>query len=660
MIGLFSQGIANIAHLELLLGEKTTLLRKVGAARHCRCIAGWGLKPTASKARSVAGRFGLPYLALEDGLLRSVGLGSQEPPLSVVVDELGVYYDATSPSQLEQLIAQPLTPDETARSHALIAAWRAARVSKYNHLREFSGELPRRYVLVADQTFGDASIQYGLADSTSYMQMLEAACVENPGCTVLVKMHPDVFSGKKKGHFDLRTLAGMKQVQVLAEDVHPVRLIEQAESLYVVTSQMGFEGLLWGKLVHTFGMPFYAGWGLTNDLLPAPERRATVTLEQLVHAALIRYPRYLDPETCQRCEPERLVEWMGLQRRMRERFPAKLYAPGFSWWKRPIVRSYFQASQVMFAASSKGLQEDAGLVVWGNRPLTDAESGQQVFRLEDGFLRSVGLGVDLVRPLSWVQDGQGIYYDATHPSDLESILQHTQFFEALCDRAARLRKRIVTENLTKYNVGTGSWKRPGEAQRVILVPGQVESDASLAYGAPGIRTNMGLLQAVRQYNPEAWVVYKPHPDVLAGLRARGQDEDQALQWCNEQVTDIIMGDLLQQVDEVHTLTSLAGFEALMRGKQVVCYGQPFYSGWGLTSDMIPVARRTRQLTLDELVAGALILYPTYISRTTGRYTTPEQALDELLAWRDRQLDGVSLWTRLKRLVLRQTARYSQR
>jgi capsular polysaccharide export protein len=218
----------------------------------------------------------------------------------------------------------------------------------------------------------------------------------------------------------------------------------------------------------------------------------------------------------------------------------------------------------------------------------------------------------------------------------------------------------VTENLTKYNVGTGSWKRPGEAQRVILVPGQVESDASLAYGAPGIRTNMGLLQAVRQYNPEAWVVYKPHPDVLAGLRARGQDEDQALQWCNEQVTDIIMGDLLQQVDEVHTLTSLAGFEALMRGKQVVCYGQPFYSGWGLTSDMIPVARRTRQLTLDELVAGALILYPTYISRTTGRYTTPEQALDELLAWRDRQLDGVSLWTRLKRLVLRQTARYSQR
>ena len=110
------------------------------------------------------------------------------------------------------------------------------------------------------------------------------------------------------------------------------------------------------------------------------------------------------------------------------------------------------------------------------------------------------------------------------------------------------------------------------------------------------------------------------------------------------------------VDELHTLTSLAGFEALLRGKTVVCYGQPFYSGWGLTSDMIPVARRTRQLTLNELVAGALMLYPTYISRTTGRFTTPERALDELLAWRQQQPGGVSLWTRLKRVVLRLWAR----
>lgn len=653
MIGLFSHGIANIARLEVLLGEKTTLVRTAGGAKKCRCIAGWGMKQTATRARRVAERLGLPYLALEDGFLRSVGLGMQEPPLSLVADDLGIYYDATRPSRLELLTGQPLTPDEASRSSDLIVAWRAARVSKYNHLREFAGGIPRRYVLVVDQTCGDASIQYGLADVASFRRMLDAACAENPDCTVLVKVHPDVFAGKQKGHFSTAMLEKVPQVQVLGRDVHPVRLIEQAEALYVVTSQMGFEGLLWGKPVHTFGMPFYAGWGLTHDDQTAPDRRCQVSLEQLVHAALIGYPRYLDPETGVRCEAERLIEWLGLQRRMRERFPAHLHAPGLSWWKRPIVRSYFQGSRVTFEQQADAQQRETGLVVWGIRqPSTEKAGDVPVIRLEDGFLRSVGLGVELVRPLSWVQDGRGIYYDATRPSDLELILQTTVFSSDMLQRAARLREQIVSSCLTKYNVGTGSWQRPSGAQRVVLVPGQVETDASLAYGAPGIKTNMELLQAVRAANPDAWVVYKPHPDVLAGLRAKGRHEEQAQQWCNELVTEASMGILLQRVDELHTLTSLAGFEALLRGKRVVCYGQPFYSGWGLTVDLVPVARRTRRLGLDELVAGTLILYPTYISRTTGRFTTPERCLDELFAWREAQHTGLAVWTRLKRFVLR--------
>ena len=40
--------------------------------------------------------------------------------------------------------------------------------------------------------------------------------------------------------------------------------------------------------------------------------------------------------------------------------------------------------------------------------------------------------------------------------------------------------------------------------------------------------------------------------------------------------------LLGIVDEVHTLTSLTGFEALLRGIEVHAYGGPFYAGWGLT------------------------------------------------------------------------------
>jgi capsular polysaccharide export protein len=289
------------------------------------------------------------------------------------------------------------------------------------------------------------------------------------------------------------------------------------------------------------------------------------------------------------------------------------------------------------------------LAIWGQGY---QDEKRLVIRLEDAFLRSVGLGADLIRPLSWVMDSRGMYYDATAPSELEHVLLTTEFPAELLARAKRLRDRIVEGGLTKYNVGAGAWRRPKDALRVILVPGQVESDASIRYGGSSIRSNMGLLQAVREANPSAHVIYKPHPDVLAGLRTKGAGEDEALRWCDEVVTDVAMGTLLSAVDEVHVLTSLAGFEALLRGKKVTCYGQPFYAGWGLTDDIMPPARRTSRLTLDELVAGALILYPTYVSRVTGKFTTAERALDELLEWRQQKPTGMPLWRKALRLVLR--------
>jgi capsular polysaccharide export protein len=479
--------------------------------------------------------------------------------------------------------------------------------------------------------------------------MLAAALSENPDSTVLVKIHPDVFAGRKNGYFDVTMLTRMSRVQIIGADVHPVTLLEHADAVYVVTSQMGFEGLLWGKPVRTFGMPFYAGWGLTQDELPAPAPRRPVSLDSLVHGALIEYPRYLDPETSQRCEAERLMEWMALQRQMRMRFPETVYAIDFSYVNKGTVRHFLQGTRLRFVQTSEQAPDDATLVVWGQG---HRDEKRPVIRLEDAFLRSVGLGADLIRPLSWVMDSRGMYYDATAPSELEHLLATTEFTADLLARARELRFRLVEHGLTKYNVGARSWRRPEGTRRVILVPGQVESDASIRYGAPAIRSNMGLLQAVGEADRSAYVVYKPHPDVLAGLRRKGHEEDAALRWCDEVVTDVAMGHLLRLVDEVHVLTSLAGFEALLRGKTVVCYGQPFYAGWGLTEDLVPVERRTRRLTLDELVAGALILYPTYVSRTTGRFTTAERALDELLDWRRQSQTSVPLWRHVLRLVLR--------
>lgn len=330
-----------------------------------------------------------------------------------------------------------------------------------------------------------------------------------------------------------------------------------------------------------------------------------------------------------------------------------IYALDFSVWKRSAVRQCFPGARVAFIANAADAPAGGVLAVWGMTPVLGVVASDVVIlRLEDGFLRSVGLGADLIRPISWVVDGRGIYYDATQPSDLEHLLADTAFDPMTVARAAFLRERIVAEGLTKYNVGVSGWQRPSGEKKVILVPGQVESDASLVYGAPKIRSNIGLLQAVRRANPDAYIVYKPHPDVMAGLRAKGAGEDEARRWCDELVTDAAMGDLLLAVDEVHVLTSLAGFEALLRGKPVTCYGLPFYSGWGLTMDVVPNPRRGRRLSLAELVAGALIEYPLYLSRAGNALITPEQALDELLAWRAGTGGAVPWWRECFRMVLR--------
>lgn len=330
-----------------------------------------------------------------------------------------------------------------------------------------------------------------------------------------------------------------------------------------------------------------------------------------------------------------------------------LYALGFPRWKRAILRQCFPGARLLFVSTLAGVPAGATVLIWGRRGPPAAElDAYSILRLEDGFLRSVGLGADLARPLSWVVDGRGIYYDARQPSDLEVILSETAFSAGMLQRARTLRERVVAAGFTKYNIGVRSWQRPTGSRKVILVPGQVESDASIACGAPGIRTNLELLRAVRQENPQAYVVYKPHPDVLARLRKRGQGEQGASRWCNDLVTDVNMGQLLTAVDEVHVLTSLAGFEALLRGKRVICYGQPFYSGWGLTADKIPPERRQRRLTLDELVAGTLIRYPLYLSRDGKRLISPEEALDELAAWRCAEGSRVPWWRGIYRVYLR--------
>jgi capsular polysaccharide export protein len=635
-----------------------------GMAGHV--VIGWGLKKNTACAREYASRHGLPYLTLEDGFLRSVGLsGPGNPPLSVIVDDVGVYYDATAPSRLENILngvhdaeheqvsasamgRQPVGEwEDPLKDEALLDRARQCiekivsnRLSKYNASPDVILEptdIPR--VLVVDQTAGDLSIRCGMAGPDSFDRMLEAALAEHPGAEILVKIHPDVIAGKKQGH--LLAAAKQPRVRLLDRDISPVSLIQQVDHVYVVSSQTGFEALLAGKPVTCFGAPFYAGWGLTDDRVQLPRRGKPRSVEQLFAAACILYSRYRDPYSGAACEIEPVIDYLALQRHWFHENAGDLYCYGFSLWKRSFVRSYLYSpwNTVHFVRCVRriplgGMSEDARIVVWGKREpesvLALARNRRiPLWRIEDGFLRSVGLGSDLAAPASLVVDKQGIYFDPSKPSDLETLLQHHAFTNEELLRAGNLREAIVSAGLSKYNVGPSRplthAARPG--QRVILVPGQVEDDASIRQGCRDIRTNAQLLRAVREAEPEAYIIYKPHPDVLSGNRDSAGELNNK-EYYQQLVTDTSISRCLDEVDEVHTMTSLAGFEGLLRGKRVVSYGVPFYAGWGLTEDRYRCERRSRRLKLDELVAGCLLIYPRYRYGSAG-FTTPEIILGQL-------------------------------
>jgi len=242
---------------------------------------------------------------------------------------------------------------------------------------------------------------------------------------------------------------------------------------------------------------------------------------------------------------------------------------------------------------------------------------------------SSGLGADLVRPLSLVIDDIGIYFDSSQPSRLEAILADHDFQSEELAEAATLREAIVAARLSKYNLGGEGWCRPKTDRKVMLVVGQVEADASIRFGSPEVQSNLELIRRVRAEHPDAYLVYKPHPDVVAGLREAGSNEQLAAELCDEVATQANTVQMLEQVDAVHTITSLLGFEALLRGVPVTCHGQPFYAGWGLTEDRLPIERRKRKLTLDELVYGALIAYPRYFSQRGGMFVSAHDILREL-------------------------------
>src|SRR3990167_3182410 len=250
----------------------------------------WGHSPYAARGEAVAARRGVPLVRLEDSFLRSIRPGRMGvASLGLLVDGQGVHFNSTRPSMIETLLAKHPLDDSNLlqRSRDGIDRIRSLDLSKYNLHDETPPPVPG-YVLVVDQTAGDASIRHAGASAARFREMLYVAQEEHPTARIVIKTHPETALGLRAGHFGPADATG--RISLLTAPVSPWRLLEGAIAVYAVSSQLGFEAILAGHRPRLFGQPFYAGWGLSEDEFPIDRRQRRVTKAQLFAAEMILAP----------------------------------------------------------------------------------------------------------------------------------------------------------------------------------------------------------------------------------------------------------------------------------------------------------------------------------------------------------------------------------
>ena len=338
-------------------------------------------------------------------------------------------------------------------------------------------------------------------------------------------------------------------------------------------------------------------------------------------------------------------------------YPIPTFAFHIAGWKREVFRSFFPERQFTYLpwrVTAKAFEETwiprimatkgAEIFVWGHNVPDSLESfvreaGIVCYFIEDGFLRSNRPNAARTPPLSLALDRRRPYFDSRGTSDLEVLLETHDFSTdpALFQRARDGIRLIVEEGLSKYNT-VSALTLPsllGEKMKPrVLVIGQVEDDASIRYGCNRKITNNDLVRLAAEENPDAQIIYKPHPDVLNGLRDAQSNPADVAHLCYVMRENVPLVRSFETIDKAYTITSLGGFEALLRGIPLTVLGCPFYAGWGLTDDRQPNARRTRRRSVEEVFAAAYLLYPRYFEPKTGEKYSFEQAV----AWLKMRLE----------------------
>lgn len=239
--------------------------------------------------------------------------------LGYLVDDLGYPFDSRQPSRLERMLNDPafaITQAQRARARSLIERIVREKVTRYNiGPAPLAGAFDARpgSVLVAMQASNAAVVEFAGGVEGSLEAMTLAACAENRGASVYLRHDPDVPADQRPT-FERYV---HRNLSVVADEVPLPFLLDGCDTVYTLSSEIGFEALVRGKRVVTFGQPFYAGWGLTEDRNPVGRRTASRTIEEIFHAVCIELSVYVDPSTGTLVEMERMLDLVADLKRHR-------------------------------------------------------------------------------------------------------------------------------------------------------------------------------------------------------------------------------------------------------------------------------------------------------------------------------------------------------
>lgn len=597
-------------------------------------------KYNRKKSINYAKKHNIPLIQIEDAFV-----GYLENTQGKMVN-IGMYYDITGgvyySSDEENIITHTLknkeyTQDDLKNAGKLIEKIVKNKITKYNKILQpsFKPHKNCAKILVIDQVYNDASIKCNNHGLQEFQAMYNSAIQKANGKKIYIKTHPN-------GNGYLHRIAKENEAIMLTDDYNIFDILQYTDEVYTVSSQAGFEALLAGKKVYTFGTPFYSGYGLTID--NTTTKRQNYTIEELFFASYIKACRYFIVKI--ECNLNEIIDVIITHKNLaiKNRTIQKMYFYQIPLWKMYTLKSFiFQKNvQIVRVKNFKEIQKKSftkgdKIILWGFKASCNKiyqyakENNISIITFEDGFIRSVGLGSDFVPPYSLVMDSKGIYYNPKKTSQLEHIILHNQTITP--EQKERVENFIVLYKemqISKYNIVQQNTQEEKDfilqranKKKIILITGQVSDDMSIIYGATKIQNYSHLVREVRKNNPSAFIIYKHHPDVIASNRNGYIESEYLLQYVDCITQNLTSIDAIQIADEIHTITSTIGFEALLYGKKVVHYGMPFYGGYGFTDDKSEIRNKRNVVDFNTFCYAALFLYPYYTQNGLKIALTPE-------------------------------------